>query len=487
MGLPVSFVSDAIPYGIPTAGYTEQWATLYDAPILRSDGVYMPQACVYSVRNPGASSNFGGVPFAGESLIAVVGVTVSHAGGLGSGDVGHWLIDPLTGAVVLRRIYTGLASLLFTVHGLTAEPGHNDPGRVWRWSDGGSSANYYAQRVAENVADGELSGQLPTSLNANAAYGNIVITDPGNRWPWPFYNQSLYITGADFGFASGRIQDFAIDQRNDRVWARDTRTRTVGEIGCYRLSDFSLLHTIYCPNASQQIIPTGDGNVWLVDSYGHIFLYDYDGNLLGWCREPPPAPTGGYCYGWDEAYKRLLRLEITADVGGLSTAKVYGLLPTPDIYHLSSPILRKHPRVGRRSYFWTHLCGAGGEPIGARQGYLGVSVPLNLLADSKISDGDGDFVMSTTPASSGAQAVEFFVPAVSTRVARSSESAQLPQAEVNAWSHAGFSATGSFTIETSNGTETITYTGLGTTTGAGFSGCSGGTGTIVQGARICQL
>jgi hypothetical protein len=64
-----------------------------------------------------------------------------------------------------------------------------------------------------------------------------------------------------------------------------------------------------------------------------------------------------------------------------------------------------------------------------------------------------------------------------TQITAGSNSAALPQATINVLNTGGFPASGTFNISISaNNWQTITYTGLTTTT---FTGCSGGTGTML--------
>lgn len=63
----------------------------------------------------------------------------------------------------------------------------------------------------------------------------------------------------------------------------------------------------------------------------------------------------------------------------------------------------------------------------------------------------------------------------STTIAAGSNGAALPQATISVASTSGFPGSGTIQVTTSNGPQTVTYTG---TTGTTFTGCSGGTGTM---------
>lgn len=68
-----------------------------------------------------------------------------------------------------------------------------------------------------------------------------------------------------------------------------------------------------------------------------------------------------------------------------------------------------------------------------------------------------------------------------TLVAAGSNGQTLPQATINVDSTSNFPASGSITIYTSTGFETVAYTGV---TGTTFTGCTGGTGTMSTGGLI---
>jgi hypothetical protein len=72
-------------------------------------------------------------------------------------------------------------------------------------------------------------------------------------------------------------------------------------------------------------------------------------------------------------------------------------------------------------------------------------------------------------------------PSSATTIAAGSNGASLPQGTINVASTTGFSTSGSLTIETTTGTQTVTYTG---TTATTFTGCAGGSGTMSTGGLV---
>ena len=71
-----------------------------------------------------------------------------------------------------------------------------------------------------------------------------------------------------------------------------------------------------------------------------------------------------------------------------------------------------------------------------------------------------------------------------TTITAGSNAAALPQGTINVTSTAGFPATGTFTLNIAGSPQTITYTGLTTTT---FTGCTGGTGTMLTGQSVSNF
>ena len=68
-----------------------------------------------------------------------------------------------------------------------------------------------------------------------------------------------------------------------------------------------------------------------------------------------------------------------------------------------------------------------------------------------------------------------------TAITAGSNNAVLPQATVNVTSTTGFASSGTIYIETSLGSRAVDYTGV---TATSFTGCTGGTGTMLTGARV---
>jgi hypothetical protein len=108
-----------------------------------------------------------------------------------------------------------------------------------------------------------------------------------------------------------------------------------------------------------------------------------------------------------------------------------------------------------------------------------------------------DFSASSDPnpvngylASTGGLRVTNNVPAavartisLTTTITAASNLAALPQGTINVVSTTGFSTSGTILVQSSTGTQTITYTN---TTGTSFTGCVGGSGTIITGGIVAQ-
>lgn len=73
--------------------------------------------------------------------------------------------------------------------------------------------------------------------------------------------------------------------------------------------------------------------------------------------------------------------------------------------------------------------------------------------------------------------------APATTIAVASNGASLPQATINVASTVGFKKSGTISVVTGAGTQTVTYTGI---TGTQFTGCSGGTGAMSTGGAVTQ-
>ncbi len=108
-----------------------------------------------------------------------------------------------------------------------------------------------------------------------------------------------------------------------------------------------------------------------------------------------------------------------------------------------------------------------------------------------------DFSASSDPnpvngylAASGGLRTTNNVPAVvartislTTTVSAASNLATLPTGTINVVSTSGFSTSGTILIQSSAGPQTVTYTNV---TGTSFTGCVGGTGTIITGSIVAQ-
>lgn len=79
----------------------------------------------------------------------------------------------------------------------------------------------------------------------------------------------------------------------------------------------------------------------------------------------------------------------------------------------------------------------------------------------------------------GTQHAAAFNP--STTIASGSDTAALPQATINVASTTNFASSGTIFVNTSNGRQAVTYTGVTSTT---FTGCTGGTGTMSTGGVV---
>jgi hypothetical protein len=436
MGLLQVFESDALPYW--GAAGTMQWYSLYSL-TSRPDGVPLPQAFAW-----GATRPVSGAPD-GQPVIEVFGVMRITSSPYYSW--GHWIVDAGSGEVLGRRDYLQDGGII-TVHSLTVDPSSRfgDPGYVYRFSYTSGHPEIYALNLS-----GMDSGY----------HGDPVLPDP-----------ATYYQISTWGL-SGSPGDFAIDRGNDRVFLRDTSAANYGKVSIYRKSSpYTWIADITAPNPTQQIMPTGDGRVFLIDSYGFFLEYEIDGTPRGWSRHEAAVSSGGVSYSWDGRYSRILELRITADDAGDSTVRVRGYLPVSQPSRLIVPIPRQHPRRGRPGVAVAQLCGAGGEPIASRLATTTASVALGLVADTHLSDRGGDLLFPFDPSAAGAADAEISVP-VRTQIARASDGLELPQATVDVWSTAGL--TSPVTIWTAGGPQIVSFTG---TTDTQLTGCSGGAGTM---------
>jgi hypothetical protein len=199
------------------------------------------------------------------------------------------------------------------------------------------------------------------------------------------------------------IEDFGLDRAAHRAFVRSNVTGT-GKVTIY---DFDLatmtatkIADIFTPNQTAGVALTLDGFVYLADVLDWICVYDYDGNFHGAYRNPRAnSHLYGAAYGWDQAYKRLLRVENTpANALGASTLKIEGFYPVPAEAILTPPIPRQVPRKNRRVYVFSHLCGEGGEPLTGRPATLEHG---GAVVGEGPTDTDGDVAIAVTPAAAG--------------------------------------------------------------------------------------
>jgi len=291
-----------------------------------------------------------------------------------------------------------------------------------------------------------------------------------------------YLNLTDFGLAA-HTADFAIDRRNDRVYVRlDVAGWDVRKVSIYRRSDHSHVGDIWAPGgATAGIIPTGDGRVFLMDSYDWIAQYSQDGGACQWMtRNPRPAGVF-HVYGWDRRYNRLLELDATAvDGDGHSTLRVRGFVPVPCPVHLTTPAPTSPPRRYDRTDYLAHLCDDGGLGVSS---HLGRRFPLGGPVSS---DAQGDFLLPLEPSAAGTYSIGVTVLG-RTRVVGSARIvlSTLTPYQILVQSTAMFAASGTLKVQSTNGIKTVTYTSK---TDESFEGCLGGddTNTLFAGAEVTQ-
>lgn len=337
-----------------------------------------------------------------EQLLALTGAYVAHGAlwGMPNGRLYYfdgvntnlgwcfrrWILDALEGAKPAQgddSIFWDDDDAIVTTdyrHGATPS------GIVYRWS---------ATRDAE-----------PVALDFWAGAGSRIGVTEGT-WPWNY--GGVDVTLASFGLGGTRCSDFAVDDQADRCWIR-TPSMGGGQVECYQISDRSHVATLYAPNTTSHILPTGDGTVWLIDEYGWCVLYGYDGELQAAMRADLSVPDHGRIWGWDRAAKRLLTLPITEDTGtNVSSLRVSAYYPQPQPHYLSAPVARTQPRKVEEQRCLTHLCGAGGEPIAGRTVRAAALVALGLPQTDVQTDMDGDALIPIEPVSTGGQLLELEV------------------------------------------------------------------------------
>lgn len=280
-----------------------------------------------------------------------------------SWGVNLWRLDSARGRLLEKRDVSSGASIFF--EGFAVEP----DGNVW-WIGGAAQAWHGGAVLLEITSTG-------------IAVTDTVITLPGGYAPIAVDRRAHRVfTG---GGASSRVYDYD----------PDTGVATY-------------LATIYAPNEIRSISLSLDGFAYVVDALDWILVYDYDGRLHGAWSNRRSSLNLGAAYGFDQVYKRILRVVNTpSDALGASTLKVEGFYAVPDAAILTPPIPRKVPRKGRTVYFFSHLCGEGGEPItGARATF---SLDGARVADAA-TDAAGDAAAPVTTPTPGTHTLEVDVP-----------------------------------------------------------------------------
>lgn len=201
------------------------------------------------------------------------------------------------------------------------------------------------------------------------------------------------------------IQDFAIDRNSDRLFVRWS-TNNVGEVSIYRFSTREFITNIFAPNQTCGIVLTQDGFIYVADEQDWLCQYDYDGVFYGALRNTRRSEylggRGGFAYGWDSRYRRLLFLGgVPNEENGDSQLRVYGMFPTPDAALVTPPIPREVPRRGRRTMVFARIFGDGAEPISSTR----VSV-TGTAEQNASSDLDGDIVFAIEPENTDPYVVE---------------------------------------------------------------------------------
>ncbi len=318
---------------------------------------------------------------------------------------------------------------------------------IKRWVVDGDSGTEFQQLCGGVASWSELNTSFnvnnfygaQTSMNISQLYGRFVLEPPSSFWrignPWDAHAavqldaETMVLTGkyldgasVNGGVGTG-IGDIAVDSVAKRVWVRKS-FNNAGEIEAWYYdfnnpSTAQYLHSIWAPNATNGIVLSSDGYLFVMDVQDWIILYDYDGNLHSSFRQPRPYPCpGGVAWTWDDLYRRLLRVTGTPDaVDGACTMKVEGYYPIPTADSLTPPIPRQVPRKGRRIYVVSRLVGTGAEPVGS----VPATLKLNGVAvASGRTDDKGDALLQVVIPAPGTTQVEVDVDVdTSEQVARS--------------------------------------------------------------------
>jgi hypothetical protein len=117
--------------------------------------------------------------------------------------------------------------------------------------------------------------------------------------------------------------------------------------------------------------------------------------------------------------------------------------------------------------------------VGVRDNTTGAT--LNLDGAWKIGNASAASLWLVPPTGSYAPPTAYPADTLGTTIAAGSNNLTLPQATVNVVSTAGYPASGSFWVNTTQGFQLVAYTG---TTGTSFTGCTGGTGLLLTGQAV---
>lgn len=199
---------------------------------------------------------------------------------------------------------------------------------------------------------------------------------------------------------------FAMDADNERMFAQWDGAN-IGEVKVFRYPrdgsfdpDVHYLGSIFTPGHTVGTFLSTDGFAYVHDSLGWICVYDYNARFYGALRDVTKiadSPWKGTCWGWDPFFKRLLRVRVTAPaVNGASTVRAEGFYPIIKEAYLSPPIPRSVPRVGRKTYFVSHVLGESrAEPIIGRRLKATIDGQVRYAATDQHGDAAFGFDLAT--------------------------------------------------------------------------------------------
>jgi hypothetical protein len=136
----------------------------------------------------------------------------------------------------------------------------------------------------------------------------------------------------------------------------------------------------------------------------------------------------------------------------------------------ADPALDSYPSFGSVSAWW------------CAQGPSTLKVPITSASVGTFMRGE-DGYQASTGAHGEILGYIFDTNAASTQTSIISDSSLLPQSTINVNSTTGFLSSGTILVNTTNGAQTVTYTGL---TATSFTGCIGGTGIMAVGGAVTQ-